>query len=133
MKRIFSIFSLFIIFVALAFAQTITVQAPSRVSIGENFRISYMVNTQDVDNFRMGNIPEGLEVITGPYTSRSQSYQIISGHASSASSITYTYTLYAAKNGSYTIPVARAVIAGKNVTSSARSEEHTSELQSRQY
>ncbi len=117
MKRLFVIYS-FIAFWALSsFAQTVTVQAPSRVSCGENFRIAYVINTQDVDNFRAGNIPEGLEVITGPYTSRSSSFQIVNGHTSSSSSITYTYTLYAAKNGTYTIPAAKAVINGKTVMS----------------
>lgn len=118
MKKILLILftlSLFHSFTSLA--QTVQVQAPSRVACGENFRISYIINTQDVDNFRAGNIPDGLEVITGPYTSRSSSFQIINGHTSSSSSITYTYTLYAAKNGTYTIPAARAVINGKTVTS----------------
>lgn len=99
-------------------AQTISVQAPSHVSCGENFRISYIIPTQDVENFRAGNVPEGLEVITGPYTSRSSSFQMVNGHTSSSSSITYTYTLYAAKNGTYTIPAARAVVGGKTITSS---------------
>ncbi len=98
-------------------AQTISVQAPSQVSCGENFRVSYVVSTQDVENFRAGNVPEGLEVITGPYTSRSSSFQMVNGHTSSSSSITYTYTLYAAKNGTYTIPAARAVVNGKTITS----------------
>lgn len=117
MKRLFLIYSFISIFTLGCFAQSVTVQAPSRVSCGENFRIAYVINTQDVDNFRAGNIPEGLEVITGPYTSRSSSFQIINGHTSSSSSITYTYTLYAAKNGTYTIPAAKAVINGKTVMS----------------
>lgn len=102
---------------AISVAQTVTVQVPSQVACGENFRLSYVVNTKDVDNFRAGNIPEGLEVITGPYTSRSSSFQMINGHTSSSSSITYTYTLYAAKNGTYTIPAAKAIINGKTVMS----------------
>ncbi len=117
MKKILLILSFVIYHLSTAIAQTITVQAPSHVLNGENFRLSYVINTQDVDNFRAGNIPEGLEVITGPYTSRSSSFQIINGHTSSSSSITYTYTLYAAKNGTYTIPVAKAVINGKTVMS----------------
>ncbi len=100
-------------------AQNISVQVPSHVSCGENFRLSYVIATQDVENFRAGNVPDGLEVITGPYTSRSSSFQMINGHTTSSSSITYTYTLYAAKNGTYTIPAARAVVNGKSVTSSA--------------
>ncbi len=98
-------------------AQTITVQVPSQVSCGENFRLSYVVNTQNVDKFRIGDVPEGLEVVSGPYTSRSSSVQFVNGHTSTSSSITYTYTLYAEKNGTYTIPAARAEIGGKNVAS----------------
>lgn len=98
-------------------AQNITVSAPSNVAVGENFRISYTVNTQDIDDFRAGNIPSGLEVIAGPYTSRQSSYQIVNGHTSSSSSITYTYTLYAEKAGTYTVAAARARIGGKQVAS----------------
>ncbi len=117
MRRIFSILFLLVICVSFGYAQTITVQAPSRVACGDNFRIAYVINTQKVENFRSGEIPEGLEVIAGPYTSRSSSIQIINGHTTSSSSITYTYTLHAAKNGTYTIPAARAVIDGKTVNS----------------
>ncbi|MBM6993309.1 MAG: protein BatD [Prevotella sp.] len=97
----------------------ISVQAPSRVAAGENFRLSYTINTQDVDDFRAGNIPSGLEVIAGPYTSQQSSYQMVNGHTSSSSSITFTYTLYAEKNGTYTIPAAHAKINGRNISSRA--------------
>ena len=100
-------------------AQRILVSAPSHVAAGENFRISYTINTQNVSNFRAGNIPAGLEVIAGPYTSQQSSYQIINGHTSGSSSITYTYTIYADKNGSYNISPARAHVNGKNITSKA--------------
>ncbi len=98
-------------------AQTISVQVPSQVSCGENFRLSYVVNTQNVDKFRIGDVPEELEVVSGPYTSRSSSVQFVNGHTSTSSSITYTYTLYATKNGTFTIPAAHAEIGGKTVAS----------------
>ncbi len=119
MKRLLFILFCFVCQHYCMLAQNISVQVPSHVSCGENFRLSYVIPTQDVENFRAGNVPDGLEVITGPYTSRSSSFQMINGHTSSSSSITYTYTLYAAKNGTFTIPAARAVINGKTVTSSA--------------
>ncbi len=97
----------------------ISVSVPSHVAAGENFRLAYTINTQDVEDFRAGNIPEGLEVIAGPYTSQQSSYQMVNGHTSSSSSITFTYTLYAAKNGTYTIPAAHARVNGKHVTSRA--------------
>lgn len=95
----------------------IKVSVPSRVATGENFRLSYTINTQDVEDFRAGNIPNGLEVIAGPYTSQQSSYQMVNGHTSSSSSITFTYTLYADKPGSYTIPAAKAKINGNSVSS----------------
>ena len=33
--------------------QHINVAAPSRVNVGENFRVAYTVSTQDVDDFRI--------------------------------------------------------------------------------
>lgn len=95
----------------------ISVSAPSKVSAGENFRIAYTINTQDVDDFRAGNIPLGLELIAGPYTSQQSSYQMINGHTSSSSSITFTFTVFAARNGVYTIPAAHARVRGRNVAS----------------
>ena len=98
-------------------AQHISVSAPSHVAAGENFRVAYTINTSDVEEFRMGGVQEGLEVIAGPYTSSQSSYQMINGHTSSSSSVTITYTLYAAKNGSFTIGASYAVVGGKRLSS----------------
>lgn len=97
----------------------ISVSVPSHVQAGENFRLAYTINNQDVEDFRAGNIPEGLELIAGPYTSQQSSYQMVNGHTTSSSSITFTYTLYATKDGSYNIPPAHARIRGRNVASRA--------------
>lgn len=98
-------------------AQTVSVSAPSSVSTGENFRVAYTVSTQDVDDFRAGNIPAGLEVIAGPYTSSQSSFQMVNGHTSSSSSVTFTYTIYAEKAGTYVLPPARAKVGGHTVVS----------------
>lgn len=100
-------------------AQQISVSAPSQVSVGENFRVAYTINTRDVEEFRLGGVPEGLEVIAGPYTSSQSSYQMINGHTSSSSSVTITYTLYAAKNGNFTIGTSHALVNGKKLVSKA--------------
>ena len=97
----------------------ISVSVPSHVQAGENFRLAYTINNQDVEDFWAGNIPEGLELIAGPYTSQQSSYQMVNGHTTSSSSITFTYTLYATKDGSYNIPPAHARIRGRNVASRA--------------
>ena len=98
-------------------AQTLTANAPSQVQNGENFRLTYTVNTSNASDFRIGEIPEALEIITGPYTSEQSNFQMVNGHTSSSSSITYTYILCANKNGSYTIPAARVHANGKTITS----------------
>ena len=98
-------------------AQQITGRAPSQVAVGEQFRLTYTVNTQDVKGFRAGNIPEELDVLMGPSTSTQSSFQMVNGHMSSSSSVTYTYILVANKNGSFTIPAAQATVDGKTIKS----------------
>ena len=100
-----------------AMAQTLTGSAPSHVAAGEQFRLTYTVNTQDVSDFRAGDIPEDLEVLIGPNRSMQSSYQMINGHTSSSSSITYTYIVRALKNGTYSIPPAHVVVGGKSIAS----------------
>ena len=75
------------------------------------------MSTTDVKGFRAGSIPDAFEVLMGPSTSTQQSFQMINGHTSSTSSVTYTYIVVATKNGTYTIPPARANVDGKTVTS----------------
>ena len=117
MKR--SSILLICLFIACAcFSQVIRVSTPSRVEAGENFRVSFKVTTQDVDDFRSGlHSTDVVEVIAGPYTSSESSFQMVNGHTSSSSSITYTYTLYAAKSGVYNIPAAQARVGGKQISS----------------
>ena len=117
MKR--SSILLICLFIACAcFSQVIRVSTPSRVEAGENFRVSFKVTTQDVDDFRSGlHSTDVVEVIAGPYTSSESSFQMVNGHTSSSSSITYTYTLYAAKSGVYNITAAHARVGGKQISS----------------
>ena len=98
-------------------SQTLTGSAPSHVAVGEQFRLTYTVNTQNASDFRAGNIPDELEVLIGPNRSMQSSYQMINGHTSSSSSITYTYIVCATKNSSFTIPPAHIVVGGKSIAS----------------
>ena len=102
-------------------SQTLTGSAPSHVAVGEQFRLTYTVNTQNASDFRAGDIPDGLEVLIGPNRSMQSSYQMINGHTSSSSSITYTYIVSATKNGSFTIPPAHVLVGGKTIASNSLS------------
>ena len=99
-------------------AQGISVSAPSHVQTGENFRVEYQIDTQDVSDFQSGLRNNDLvEIIAGPSTSRRSSIQMVNGHINNSSSITYTYILYAQKNGTLTLPSAHARVGSKTLSS----------------
>ena len=100
-------------------AQTLTANAPSHVAVGEQFRLSYTLDTQDVTDFRIGDVPDAFEVLMGPSRSSQSSFQIINGHTTQSSSITFTYIVVAVKNGNFTIPAAHATALGKSISSNA--------------
>jgi len=96
-----------------------TASAPATVIIDRPFQLVFTVNatgkdlrTSDFNNF---------EVLAGPFESRSSSYQIVNGKASSSVSVSYTYTLQATKTGSFTIPSASIVVDGKKYNSNGLS------------
>ena len=115
------ILSLMVCFMSIsrAMGQTLTASAPSQVAVGEQFRLSYTVNTQDVGDFRAGNIPDAFEVLMGPSTSMQSSIQVINGHTTQTSSITFTYILVATKNGTFTIPGAHIQAKGNSISSNS--------------
>ena len=53
---------------ATIYAQQISVSAPSQVSAGENFRVAYTINTQDVEEFRsVGPVEFELPLFQSPF------------------------------------------------------------------
>lgn len=117
-KKIYLIFALCAVALAIR-GQKLVAEAPSQVAVGEQFRLTYTVNTQNVNGFRIGTIPEELEILMGPSTSSQSSFQMVNGHTSSTSSITYTYILCANKNGTFDIPPAQISAGGKKISSNA--------------
>ena len=93
-------------------AQSVKVRVPDEVAVGENFRLMYTVSPNEVKEFRIGKIPAALELIAGPYESQQSSFQVINGHSTSSSSITYTYVLSAKSKGTFTIPAATVWLSG---------------------
>ena len=99
-------------------AQGISVSVPSHVQTGENFRVEYQIETQDVSDFQSGlRNSDLIEIIAGPSTSKRSSIQMVNGHISNSSSVTYTYILYAQKNGTLTLPAAHARVGSKTLSS----------------
>lgn len=117
MKRIAILFILIVLMMP-ALAQRLTVNSPSHVAEGEQFRLSYTINSQKVSGFTVGEIPEEFDVLMGPSQSSQHSVQMINGNVTQSASITYTYILFANKKGVYKIPPAYINADGKDVKSS---------------
>ena len=122
MRHVRYIFSIIAVLLFLsANAQTVQVNLPSEVMVGENFRLKYTVNNTDVKDIRIGKLPAEIELIYGPSMSVQRSLTSVNGHASTSSTIGYTYVLSASKKGSFTIPEATIWLDnGKTIRSQKR-------------
>ena len=94
---------------------SIKVNYPKVVNDGEQFAISWTVNSRE------GNFSEppftGFHKLVGPQTSYSSSTQIINGKFSQQTTYTYTYYLQAMNVGKFTIPPATITIKNKEYRS----------------
>lgn len=103
---------------AIADKVTFTASAPDVVVVGDQFRLSYTVTTQNVRDFKAPSI-KGFEVLMGPSRSEQSSTQIINGNVSSSSSITFTYILLAQNVGTYSVGGASIVANGDQIISNS--------------
>lgn len=89
--------------------------APSTVVAGRQFQLSYTINAQSKDL----RAPEfvDFDVIAGPYTSQSTSVSWVNGKHTTTFEQTYTYTLIANKEGSYSIQPATIKADGETYSS----------------
>lgn len=120
MKRNILTLILLITVMATAFADNIsfTASAPRSVVVGQQFRLTYQVNSANVSEPNIPNI-DNIRVLAGPYSSTQQSYQNINGKVSSSVQITFTYILVIDKEGEYNIPGSTITVDGKRVTSNS--------------
>jgi len=117
MKRLYAIITLLLIFAEFAFAQvTLKIQAPAQTEVGRKINVSYVANTQDVEDIQVGDF-SGFRVIYGPSTSRFSSTSIVNGKTTQSSSMTFTYTLLATEEGKHTLPAAAIKVSGKSYKS----------------
>lgn len=115
-KFILFIFVLFSVLTVRA-AVTITASAPEVVAVGEQFRLEYTVNSQSVKSIQNITKIPNFDILYGPSRSSYNSVQIINGHKTSNSAVTYSYVLSALKTGDYAMPRLSAVVDGHNVSS----------------
>ena len=116
MNRTLLILSVLMATVISSFAQTVRLQAPDVCEVGRRVNVSYVVDTQDVEDIQVGKFP-GFELLYGPSTSSQSSFQMINGKTTHSSTITYTYVLLAEKEGEYELPAASVKVNGKTIKS----------------
>ena len=97
---------------------TVRVQAPSEVVEGDRFRISYVVNTQDIESFKVDKF-EGLVELYGPSKSSSSSFSMVNGKTTSSSTVTFTYTVTTDKAGTFNVPAATVISGGNTYKSTS--------------
>ena len=91
-------------------------EAPSTVVLDKPFQLVYTINAPGKDL----RVPElnNFDVLAGPFTSQSSSYQIVNGRSTSSVSLSFTYTLQAQKTGTFTISSASIIVENnKKITS----------------
>ena len=94
---------------------TCTASAPSQVSVNQAFYLSFALNAK-AEKVASVNF-NAFNVLGGPSQSYSSSTSIVNGKVSSTTSYTYTYTLQATKEGTFTVPAVTFVVDGKQVKS----------------
>lgn len=125
MKRILGILILLTIGICGLWAQKVTfnVSTPNSTAEGSQIQVRYILRIEgSAGNISAPHVDEsefaGFEVIYGPALSASSSSTtIINGEMSSQKDLTYTYTLIAKKQGTFTIPAATIQVGGKNYKS----------------
>lgn len=116
MKKLFNIVILWgIALGAIAEEVEFRAQAPSQVVVGRPFQLTYSVNQRAKDL----QAPEftDFDYLAGPYTSQSSSTSFVNGKRTSSFQMTYTYTLMATKDGTFTIQPAKVTVSGEQYTS----------------
>ena len=93
-----------------------SVRGGNTVEVGERFQVEFELNTT-CDRFDCNIGESGLRLISGPFPSTFMSRNIINGKSTVTNTTTYTYVLMAEKEGTFTIPSAKAVSQGQTYTS----------------
>ncbi len=97
----------------LAGADTVkfTMSGPNVISAGEQFRLSFTLNERGSD-LQLPSMPN-FDVLVGPSTSQSSSFQMINGKTTQSVNFSYIFILRAKEEGTFTIRPASIKADGK--------------------
>jgi len=122
MKRFFCLLAIMFAAVSLS-AQTIKVEAPNLVSVGESFKVSFSINGDEAPKDFTWSQGEDFKLVWGPQKGTSTSFSMINGNTTRSTSTSYTYVLEAVKAGEFKLPAATATINGSFIKSRSISIE----------
>ena len=113
-------FSILLLFIGIALGAVagdvqFKATAPKQVVVGKPFQLTYTINQQS-RNLRAPEFTD-FDVLAGPYSSSSRSVSIVNGRSTSSFEQTYTYTLMAQREGTFTIGPATVKVDGDDVQS----------------
>ncbi len=94
----------------------VSVTGGNTVEVGERVQVEYEITTA-CDRFDCEIGQSGMRLISGPFSSTYMSRSISNGKSTVTNTTTYTYILMAEKEGTYTLPSAKATAQGKTYTS----------------
>ncbi len=120
MKQRLNILLLLLITTLSIWAAEFSIVPPRTVVAGQNFTITYRLKNAESEGsaLKVAEI-EGCRLLYGPATSTMKSYQFVNGRQSSSSTVDYTYTYRAEKEGTYTIGPASINADGKTLRTSS--------------
>lgn len=121
MIRTFTTYLLLILTVVTASAvQTrFTMEAPTAVEVGQQFRLSFTLNEQGSNLKLPPGIENNFDILMGPSTSQSFSSSTINGKTTQETTYGYTYILRAKQEGTFELRPASISVGGKIFESNA--------------
>jgi len=96
---------------------TCTASAPPQVAVGQAFTFTFSLNqrAQQIAALQFS----GFDLLSGPNSSQSFSTTIVNGQTTQSNTFSYSYTLRAQKEGTFTIPAATFIVDGNQVKSNS--------------
>jgi hypothetical protein len=101
--------------IALAEDPRLEMSAPNAVSVGDQFRLTFLINARG-ENLKLPDL-SSFDVLMGPSTSQSTSVQIINGRTTQSQTFSYTYILRAKEQGTFQIRPGSIEVEGKVIQS----------------
>lgn len=115
MKKLLILMTLIAVWLNAA-AQSFQVVPPRNVIAGQRFQVTFRLTNGEGSGLNAPAIPGCKLLSPSPGVSTMQSYQYVNGQSTSTSTVDYTFTYRAEKEGSFTIPAATINVDGKKLS-----------------